>query len=301
MFPLLDDSKKVHLVTGERWTPPKARALRERHREDAEREVPKVAAAKRIVGYLNSLKSNLFAAKVNANVGNAIAVAGKIDDRRRRRIELTKLHRISIQPQPFYGPPVDAHTVRVFAKNVSIPMLKNEVKGSLIDGWTTFDLKSAQFAIVAKDWGITELHTELTKGIDIWKTLTDLYSTLDAVRVKPLLKTAVYSICYGMSRDNVISELKNGFVELGCSAFDAFPLTRTLYQRRNNRLSQGFNSVDDSTIIIEGGSKMPTIVNIVPGGNSSAVFRMISISGCSFANSSTPERERKNSGPSSSE
>lgn len=220
-FHLLDDSKKVHLVTGERWTPPRARALRERDREVAEREVPKVTAAKRIVGYLNSLKSNLFAAKVNANITRAIDVAKKIDDKRRQTIELTKLHRISVQPQPFYGPPADAHTVRVFAKNVSIPNLKNDLKAALIDGWTTFDLKSAQFAIVAKDWGITDLHAELTKGIDIWKTLTDLYSTLDPMQVKPLLKTAVYSVCYGMSRENVISELTDGFIELGCSEFDA--------------------------------------------------------------------------------
>ena len=220
-FSLIDDSKKVYLVTGERWTPPKARALRERDREVAEREVPKVAAAKRIVAYLNSLKSNLFAAKVNANNGSAIEVAKKIDDRRRRRIELKKLHRISVQPQPFYGSPIDPQTVRVFAKNVSIPNLKNEIKAALIDGWTTFDLKSAQFAIVAKDWRITDLLTELTKGIDIWKTLTDLYSTLDPVKVKPLLKTAVYSICYGMSRDNVIAELQDAFVGLGCSDLDA--------------------------------------------------------------------------------
>ena len=221
-FHSVTDSEKVHLVTGERWTPPKARALRGADRKIAESEVPKVAAAKRIVAYLNALKSNLFAAKVSANMERAVEVARGIADPKRRAIELTKLHRIAAQPQPFYGPPTDAHTVRVFAKNVAIPSLKNEVKAALIDGWTTFDLKSAQFAIVAKDWGMTELHTWLsTPGNDIWKELCDLFTTMSPEKMKPVLKEAVYSICYGMSSENIISRLKDGFVDLGCSDFDA--------------------------------------------------------------------------------
>ena len=190
----------------------------EKDRRIAEAEVPKVAAAKEIVDYLNNLKANLFTSKVGANLDGAVKVASAMADKRQGILELTKLHRVATQPQPFYGPPSDPRTVRVFAKRTSIQSLKNEVKATLIDGWTTFDLKSAQLAIVAKEWGMTELHAWLsTPGNDIWKTLGDLYKTTPLKEIKPALKTAVYSICYGMDRENVISDLVDGFAELGHS------------------------------------------------------------------------------------
>ena len=228
-FHAAPDAKRVHLVTGERWTPPKARKLRERDRAIAASDVPKVDAAKRIVAYLNALNSNLFAARVGANMESAVEVAAAIDDKRRRGIELTKLHRIAAQPQPFYGPPKDAHTVRVFAKNTSILSLKNEVKAALIHGWRTFDLKSAQVAIVAKDWGMTKLHAWLsTPGNDIWKYLCGQHSGIDPTLLKPVLKKSVYSACYGMDKDTLIAELRGELIGLGEASQSAL-LSATMF------------------------------------------------------------------------
>ncbi|MBX3214334.1 MAG: hypothetical protein KF850_20030 [Labilithrix sp.] len=233
---LVPEKDRIHLVTGEPWRATTPAQIRNDDRSTATVTRPSIREAQRIVDYLNDLPSNVFAAKVKANVARAIEVASKLEERQRHG-ELAKLHRIVSQPQPFYGPSKGERTVRVFAQNVAIQNLKNEVKYALIDGWVTFDLRSSQLAIVSKDWGIDDLRTWLSDfdNNNVWSRLTALFPGIPTSTSKPALKTAVYSVCYGAGKKRIRRELAKG-LEVTEDAVEPFfhdPfISKVLRQRR---------------------------------------------------------------------
>jgi hypothetical protein len=208
-FHNVPDADKVRYITGERVRPIDATALRSNDEQAATAGVPQVQAATRISNYLNSLPRNVFTTKIQENIVDTVAVAQSLPGLAQSTLELTKLHRIVTQPQPFYGPSEGANTVRLFAKNTSILSLKNPVKYALIRGWTTFDLKSAQLAIVAKDWNIGLLHGWLSNpSNDIWKELCSVFPDIPVTDSKPVIKTAVYSACYGARLETIQADVQ---------------------------------------------------------------------------------------------
>lgn len=209
-FHEVDDKDKVHLVSGEPWRPTTPKRLRTYDRADAEAVRSNVPEAQRIIDHLNALPSHLFTKKVKANIGAAVGIAITLDEQHRMD-QLTKLHRIASQPQPFYGPSKEQNTVRIFATNVAIQGLKNVVKYALIDGWTTFDLRSSQLAIVAADWNIPELRDWLSDfNNSIWNELCSLFPSTPKTDSKPVLKDAVYSVCYGGGTKRIRNTLVRG-------------------------------------------------------------------------------------------
>lgn len=233
---LVPEKDRIHLVTGEPWRATTPAKVREEDRTTAIAIRPNVREAQRIVDYLNDLPSNVFAMKVKANIAKAIEIASKLEGRQRHE-ELTKLHRIVSQPQPFYGPSKGERTVRVFAQNIAIQNLKNAIKYALIDGWVTFDLRSSQLAIVSKDWGIDELRVWLSDfaNNNVWRRLTGLFSGIPESTSKPALKTAVYSVCYGAGTKRIRRELAKGLgvVDDAVEPFFEDPfIAKVLHQRR---------------------------------------------------------------------
>lgn len=223
-FHTVADSAKVHYITGERATSATAAALLEADAQAARAKPPQAADAQRVATYLNSLARNIFTAKVRENIDEAIRVAQTLPSAAQSTLELTKLHRIVAQPQPFYGPSEKASTVRLFAKNASILGLKSAVKYALIRGWTTLDLKSAQLAIVAKDWNSAFLHEWLSNPAnDVWNELCSLFPAIPISVSKPVIKTAVYSACYGARPETIQSDIQ---VALGVSREAANALLR---------------------------------------------------------------------------
>lgn len=208
-FHNVPDSDKVRYITGERVRPADATALRVSDEQAATASVPQVPVALRIAHYLNSLPRNVFTTKIHENIAEAVTVAQSLPSPAQSTLELTKLHRILTQPQPFYGPSEGANTVRVFAKNTSIQGLKNAVKYALTQGWTTFDLKSAQLAIVAKDWNIDLLHQWLSnRSNNVWKELCSVFPNIPDAVSKPVIKTAVYSACYGAQLETIQADVQ---------------------------------------------------------------------------------------------
>lgn len=160
--------------------------------------MPTTPTGRRIAEYLNARARNAFSMKVRENIGNAIAMAQALPNPAQSALELAKLHRILTQPEPFYGASERANTVRIFAKNTSILALKNVVKYALVAGWRTFDLQSAQLAIVAKDWNVELLHRWLSDPEnDVWRELCGVFPGIPAATSKPVIKTAICSACYG--------------------------------------------------------------------------------------------------------
>ncbi len=208
-FHAVPDADKVRYITGERVRPNVTADIRANDVRAVTAVAPQVPEAKRIAAYLNSLPRNLFTTKVTEHINSATKTAQALPSRAQSTLELTKLHRILTQPQPFYGPSDGANTVRLFAKNTSILSLKNVVKYAVIQGWTTFDLKSAQLAIVAKDWQVTFLHELLSNPAnDVWRKLCGVFPTIPMATSKPVVKTAVYSACYGAQLETIQSDVQ---------------------------------------------------------------------------------------------
>lgn len=202
-FHKVPDEDRVYLVSGGTWKATSAKELRDADLSEATADAPLVSEAKEIADYLNELPSNLFTKKINANIDSAIAIAAALPEPQRSG-ELAKLHRIIAQPQPFYGPSKEQKTVRLFAKGVSIQGLSNPVKAALTAGWVTFDLRSAQLAIIAEDWGITELAEWLSIPTNsIWSELCSLFPAVAPGVAKSAIKTAVYSVCYGGTKTQI--------------------------------------------------------------------------------------------------
>jgi hypothetical protein len=210
-FHLVPDAEKVRFITGERVDTTTRTSLSAAERHDVTNDQHLLAPVAKVADYLNALPSNGFSMKVRQNIDRAVEAARSLPSATQRGLELSKLHWIVMQPQPFYGPSDEGKTIRLFAKNVSILGLKNVVKYALIDGWSTLDLKSAQLAIVATDWNITAIRGWLANPTcDIWRELCGVLPHIPIAGAKPVIKQAVYSACYGAQVETVEQALRGG-------------------------------------------------------------------------------------------
>lgn len=234
-------TSRVGFVSGRRCTSSVARKL---IAEDARRvqtlisKLGVVPPADRIVRYMNGVSERLFEQCTRRNRGAALKVAaGLPQDRALRALRI--LRAIQLQPKPFYGPSRVGRTLRVSALGQCIQRLPNEVKGSLLAGWTHFDLRSAQLAIVARDWQLDELCAWLAEPKNnIWSELCGVFPSHAPASAKPIVKEAVYAICYGASRRRIIATLRAGLGidDAGASAFLRHWIVRGILERRREIL-----------------------------------------------------------------
>ena len=154
-------------------------------------EVPRA-----IQTYLNSLPIDGFNKAVRDYSEQAYAVTNRLSDESPDgdrdlgvRHARATLQAVETCPKPFYVPKL--RTPRLFAPQ-SLQLLNREVRATLVQDWIPLDLKSAQFAICAREWGVGPLLDFLEGGGDIWEELT---SWMDLP--KPALKKALYAITFG--------------------------------------------------------------------------------------------------------
>lgn len=197
-----------------------------------------VPPADRILRYMNGVSKRLFEQCVRRNMAAALQVAaGLPQDRALRALRI--LRAIQLQPKPFYGPSKVGRTLRVSALGQCIQRLPNEVKRPLLDGWTHFDLRSAQLAIVARDWQLDDLCAWLAQPKNhIWSELCGLFPSHAPASAKPIFKEGVYAICYGASRRRIIATLRSGLGidGAGASAFLGHWIVRGILERRREIL-----------------------------------------------------------------
>lgn len=244
-FHTVPEPERVHFVSGKRWTKTTPSSLRDVHDAQAAKAPSTLPEAKRLLDYLNALPTNVFASTItNPNsMTGAIAIATSLPNPVVRRSQLALLQKIASQPKPFYGASSKDKTVRIFSRNASVLQLRNDIKHALISNWSTFDLKSAQLAIVAKDWGINSLATLLgDPSKSVWTELATPLQGVPFSIAKPAIKTAMYSIAYGGSETGVRSELDRTLsdelpgVPVDVGPFFAQPIVRDLFLTRRAAL-----------------------------------------------------------------
>jgi hypothetical protein len=205
-----------------------------------------------IQDYLNGLPVHGFNRMITAYAEDAYEAADEhCGDRsgeeqgRSEKHARTVLRHIEDQPQPFYE--VKRHTQRLYAKN-SLQNLNREIRGVLVQDWTSLDLKSAHLAICARLWGIDPLLNFLEDGGDIWEELVP-YMDME----KPPIKNALYALTYGATvywtnHGEYPSMVTRTFMkEAGLSTEEAkearsrfldHPLIDALFNARNQRIEE---------------------------------------------------------------
>lgn len=174
----------------------------------------------------------------------------------RRFNALDQLMAIQNDPVPRYKPSYSGDTVRVFTAGHSLCTINKELRRILHPDWIELDLKSAQLAIVAEDWGVDRVKTFLRDSEkDIWRDLYDFmewgsYGTgISFEHAKPALKKGLYATVFGAGRRVITVEIIHGYIDtsgrpdflLTGEFVDRFldhPLVKELLRARSEQLEE---------------------------------------------------------------
>ncbi|MCS3750581.1 hypothetical protein GGQ19_001750 [Salinibacter ruber] len=167
---------------------------------------------------------------------------------------LDQLSAIDRDPVPRYKPSYLGNTVRVFTSGYSYCNINKKLRQALQPDWIELDLASAQLAIVAHDWRVTEIEEFLRAGESIWKSLYDFMEWEDECSVpmevaKPSLKKGLYAAIFGAGKSTIRKEMYSTFVEgafeVGIVASQRFmdrifshPLVKQLLRERENQIAE---------------------------------------------------------------
>jgi hypothetical protein len=196
-----NDTGLVYLVDGSLFNEANFRRIRREQKEAAGQLPTFCKEAETIRSYMNNLSSNLFTKALRQNFHCALKASFNLPETPVKDAQLRILRHISGQPQPFYFPSAEGHTVRL-STSEAIPNLKSNVRRALTRGWEEADLRSSQFAICSTLWNVPELLTFLKSGKSLWNHLLDYLkiSQDERERAKPVLKRILYATCFGMGR-----------------------------------------------------------------------------------------------------
>lgn len=230
-----EGSGRVFLSDGVKWSEYRQRTIRVITYAEVMRRMEKaeVDTAKNLISYVNTLPVLTFN-RLKKNLPYAEQVARQQSDADN---QLDLLRAIEDEYKPFYQP--TKHSIRIFPFSENICCLQRDVRKALIQGWTEFDLKSAQLAIAAKLWNLPEVSKYLEEGRSIW---ADLYTTFGIEkeknpRAKDYFKEALYAVMYGASKTKVAQILS----PLQQNAFDLFIsnyIIRIMWNAREEQLKR---------------------------------------------------------------
>jgi len=128
----------------------------------------------------------------------------------------------------------DSHnTVRLSAEGLSIMGMPKAFRKQFYSGCIELDLKSAQLAIVAKEWNLPVLTKFLKNGGDIWEELASFIGR-DMTDVKGDIKVLTYAALYGMEYTHLVSLAED---TLGDSKILSHPILAEILKYRQKALA----------------------------------------------------------------
>lgn len=130
---------------------------------------------------------------------------------------------------------------RLFSQAPSINHLSRDFRRMALAGEMEFDLRACQLAVVAKLWNVPLLQRLLENEKSIWQFFSDLLGK-PIERCKPILKTAIYAIVFGMRAREVCRMVAYGTrhdLGIGQTAalkFINHPIVESLLEARTREL-----------------------------------------------------------------
>ena len=194
---------------------------------------------KRVLIYMNSLNSCRFSELVK-NLPKVRAEAEKLRGYAREQQEHAIMS-FGACPKPFYHSL--AHGPRIAQTGSGLLGFKREYRPIIAPDWIELDLKSAQAAFIAKEWGDTPiLESLLERGLDdsefsLWAHLFNSMGLKSNDAMKRMMKDAFYGIMYGAGKAKIAEtfDKKIGRPELA-DAFFGLPLIEEIVSRRKKRV-----------------------------------------------------------------
>ena len=230
--------ERVYFDTGCPFTRKSQMALREASRAEALRLGAQAGCSEAytLLQYLNRLSPHRFT-KALHHLDATIRVVCQLAPEPIVQQQLRILRHIVGQPLPLYKP--TDRSVRVFPFGESIASLKREVRAVLCQDWQGYDLRSAQFAICAADWGVAEIQAFLRDGGNIWASLFAYFNWTPDEAIKRIFKAGLYSTLFGAGEQRIVETfMAADFTGQQAQRFLAHPLIHAMWQARQRRLAQ---------------------------------------------------------------
>lgn len=206
---------------------------------------PDVAPATRdVVEYQNGLPKRGFSEVVQAHKEAAARAVDDLTNPESVRQVRSALATVLLHPKPIVRPV--QNSARAFNVRLSLLSLKGSIRRIFTQEWVDYDLKSAQLAIVAREWDIPELRAFLESGQSVWTHLTTELGVPAAS--KPAVKEAVYSLVFGASKGTISTRLAS---ELGTNddrGFFDIKLVNLVYKAREERAEALLQAKEGTTI-----------------------------------------------------
>ncbi len=223
---LKDERKdRVYFMSGEKYSKKTTSFFNQMEIEQAKVICRMAKRNKELLDYFNEMSSNRFTRMMhNAYYAHQEIMKLPLEAQERELKILTRLYDFA---QPLYQP--TKNSVRIFPFSDNVLALKREVRKAMMKDWMECDLKNAQFAIVAKVWGIPEVNEFLKSGQSIWKHLAEALGVELTSEVKDALKHEfLYPVCFGQSKKNLYISVHEK-IELELQIPNAF---KTLFNLR---------------------------------------------------------------------
>lgn len=185
---------RVWLSTGNQYLPRHATARRRELQAECKclaEETNVNSTTYCLLNYLNNLPQTRFTSALK-HIPEALAAAENLTDRDN---QINLLLGIRDNVQPFYQPA--SKTTRVYTSNESILRLHRDLRKIMTQDWITADLRSAQLAIVAKQWRIDYLTDYLADGRSVWPDLCEHMEMEFTGDNKAVMKRLIYAITFG--------------------------------------------------------------------------------------------------------
>lgn len=190
--------------------------------------------ARGLMEYLNSQPQTTVGKVVRSNWGEVMRVFGAIPDGTRKESARKTLLVLRDFCRLIYA--ASDKTPRLHALGPTIHQLPRELRKAALTSCVSLDARSCQLAVVSKLWQVPALSAFLASGNSIWDELQRVTGT--TADDKPALKTALYSIIFGMGEKAVRVNLALEIGEPGAGRYLDHPIIRELLTARKAQLRQ---------------------------------------------------------------
>ena len=244
-----NEGGRIYLISGTKFTTRNRNAQLRKAQEklkdelDDLRKCRKVRqGAAKIFDYMMRVDIKHFIKIIDSNIDTVeLAIKNRIDlAETKKKVYLETIDCLrEIRKPMLHGV---KNSWRLYDEGVSITGLPRQYRKMLCKGWTEFDIKSSQLAIVSSRWNIPSIHKFLSDRNSVWELFFNVFPVPadEYDETKRFFKQSLYSIVFGKLEANIAKEYDHLFGTGAGARFSKIWLVRDLFDAREieiNRLA----------------------------------------------------------------
>jgi len=132
------------------------------------------------------------------------------------------------------------NSCRLYESGASMTGLPRQYRKMLCKGWTEFDIKSSQLAIVSSMWNISSIHNFLSQKNNVWNLFFNEFTVEedDYSETKRFFKESLYSVVFGKQEANIAKGYDELFGKGAGARFSNMWLVRDLFDAREAEITR---------------------------------------------------------------